>query len=201
MRTNYAREYGFAERRTEYKLYFPSRHSCSFLRQSVLHLSQSRNHIFQKNTWHKMLWATACAAALRPLDRWVQCLETIIYCIYGFSRESAEHGDFSSCTISVWGSLGQQEWIVSDNLLQMEAISYRIRWQSISPNIQCSPPTKRREQGEKQVHKGEGNQEGDNDKGIPSFRSPLWRSLFAALSMITSPLLGSSTAALLLLAL
>lgn len=114
MRTNYAKEYGFAEKCTEYKSYFPARHSCSFLRQSVFHLSQSGNHIFQKSMWHKMLWARACAAALCPLDRWVQCLQTIIYCVYWFSRESAEHGDFSSCTISVWGSLGQQEWIVSN---------------------------------------------------------------------------------------
>lgn len=48
LRTNYARDYGFAEKCTDSKLYFPARHLCSFLRQSVLLSPPSRSYNFQK---------------------------------------------------------------------------------------------------------------------------------------------------------
>lgn len=56
----------------------------------------------------------------------------------------------------------------------------------------------RKKKKEKQGHEGEADWEGvgNND----SFWSPLWRTLFAALAVITSPPLGSSSAALLVLA-
>lgn len=55
LRTNHARDDGFAEKCTDSKLYFPARHLCSFLRQPVLLSPQPRSHIVQKTTecWGK----------------------------------------------------------------------------------------------------------------------------------------------------
>lgn len=48
LRTDYARDYGFAERCTDSKLYFPAGHLCGLLRRWVLLSPQSRSQVFQK---------------------------------------------------------------------------------------------------------------------------------------------------------
>jgi len=61
--------------------------------------------------------------------------------------------------------------------------------QSSPHHNQGTTISKKRKMKQKQEHEGDGNREGDggNDKGIASFWSSLWRTLFAVLAVITSP--------------